>query len=273
MKYKLIFSDFDHTLLRDDFTVGERSISAIKEYVARGGNFVVCTGRMSSSLDESWRRRLGIADERIPVVGFQGSYIADRDGNVLHCDYVSSENVIRVLEKAEQLGVYAHTYDADYVLIEKENQINLDYNRFTGSPLKAVGRLVDYVKAHPDVKYIKLLMVIPPERTDEILAEYRAMGLKDVFYCMSSATYLECVSSHGGKGNGLKRVADLLGVPMSDTIAIGDNMNDIPMIERAAVGVAVENARPEVKAKADFVASRNDLDPIADVIEKYGFIE
>ena len=42
MKYDLIFSDFDGTLLRDDLTVGQRSADAIKDYIARGGSFVVC---------------------------------------------------------------------------------------------------------------------------------------------------------------------------------------------------------------------------------------
>ena len=80
MKYKLIFSDFDGTLLRSDGTIGKKSADAIRDYVRRGGNFVVCTGRMNSGINEKWCRHLGIDGERIPFVGFQGAYIESRDG-------------------------------------------------------------------------------------------------------------------------------------------------------------------------------------------------
>ena len=69
MKYELILSDFDGTLLRNDLTVDKSVADAIRGYINRGGHFVVCTGRMAKSMD-GWLDYLGIGGQRIAVVGF-----------------------------------------------------------------------------------------------------------------------------------------------------------------------------------------------------------
>jgi cof-like hydrolase len=268
MKYDLIFSDFDGTLLKDDFTVGRRNADAIKNYIARGGHFVVCTGRMSSSIDP-WKEFLGIGNQRIAVAGFQGTHISDTSGRLLYCDYVNPDTVYKILKKGEELEVYTHFYDSDTVYIREENEINLEYARITGAPLKVVGNLADYISAHRDLKVIKIMVVVEASRADAVKAEYAAMGLDGVQFYMSSDVFLEFVSSVGGKGSGLKKVAEFLGVPMSRTIAVGDNQNDISMIKAAGLGIAVSNAREEVKQAADYVTVSNNEDAIAEVIEKF----
>lgn len=107
MKYELIFCDFDGTLLRNDFTVGEKSVKAIKDYISRGGNFVICTGRMSRSMD-GWLDYLGIRNQRIAVAGFQGTHIADTSGKLLYCDYIDPDSVYKIMELGKRLGVYTH---------------------------------------------------------------------------------------------------------------------------------------------------------------------
>lgn len=268
MKYDLIFSDFDGTLLRDDFTVGQKSADAIKEYIARGGNFVVCTGRMSSSIDP-WIEYLGLGGQRIAVAGYQGTSISDIEGNLLYCDYIDSETVRKVLLIGERLGVYTHFYDDKWVYVKEENDINREYARITGAPVKVVGRLVDYLDANPKLCVIKVMVVVDESDADRVYGEYAKATLSGVQFYFSSANFLEFVSNRGGKGSGLKKVAELLGIPMEKTIAIGDNMNDISMIEAAGLGVAVANARPETKAAADYVTVGNNDDPIAEVIEKF----
>lgn len=268
MKYDLIFSDFDGTLLRDDLTVGQRSADAIKDYIARGGRFVVCTGRMSSSMDP-WKEFLGIDKQRIAVAGFQGTHIADISGRLLYCDYINPDTVYKILKKGEELQVYTHFYDADTVYVREKNEINLEYARITGAPLKVVGNLADYISAHRDLKVIKIMVVVEASRADAVMAEYDGMGLEGVQFYMSSDVFLEFVSSVGGKGAGLMKVAELLGVPISRTIAVGDNQNDISMIKAAGLGIAVANAREEVKKAADYVTVSNNDDAIAEIIEKF----
>ena len=70
----------------------------------------------------------------------------------------------------------------------------------------------------------------------------------------------------------MKFLCDYLGIPMENTIAAGDERNDIPMLETAHIGVAMKNAKDEVKACADYITQRtNNEAGIAEVIEKFLF--
>jgi hypothetical protein len=71
------------------------------------------------------------------------------------------------------------------------------------------------------------------------------------------------------KGNGLRELAMLLGIHLSETIAVGDNLNDLDMLSTAGLGVAMGNATPEAKAQADYVTGSNNEDGVAQVIERF----
>ena len=268
MKYELIFCDFDGTLLRNDFTVGEKSVKAIKDYISRGGNFVVCTGRMSRSMD-GWLDYLGIGKQRIAVAGFQGTHIADTSGNLLYCNYISPDSVYKIMELGKRLGVYTHFYDPDWVYVEEENEINREYRRITSVPLKVVGDLCKYIKSHPDLKVVKAMAVAPADKLDEVRAKYEKLVINDVQFQYSSDNFIDFVSKNGGKGEALRKVAAFLNVPIEKTIAMGDHQNDVSMLKAAGLGIAVANAREEVKKAADYVTVSNDEDAAAEIINKF----
>jgi len=72
------------------------------------------------------------------------------------------------------------------------------------------------------------------------------------------------------KAASLERLFDIIGVDKADTVACGDGFNDMSMIEYAGVGVAMANAKDEVKAIADVVTEKtNDEDGLLEVVEKY----
>ena len=75
MKYKLVASDFDDTMVDDSLVIGEKTKSAIKTYIEKGGRFLLCTGRMISAI-LPYARELGLHGE---IVGYQGTVIADID--------------------------------------------------------------------------------------------------------------------------------------------------------------------------------------------------
>ena len=71
------------------------------------------------------------------------------------------------------------------------------------------------------------------------------------------------------KGAALEKLLEILGARWEDVICCGDGYNDISMIERAGVGVAMANAQPEVRAAADYVAPGNDEDGLVWVIDRF----
>ena len=81
---------------------------------------------------------------------------------------------------------------------------------------------------------------------------------------------MEYIKKGTGKGDGVKKLASILGIDISDIICVGDERNDISMVTVAGVGVAMANARPELKAVADYVTENdNNHDGIAEVIRKF----
>lgn len=72
----------------------------------------------------------------------------------------------------------------------------------------------------------------------------------------SSGRYIEFNNISTDKGTGMLKLAEMLGIKPEETIAIGDNSNDLPMIEAAGVGVAVRNANEQVLSKADYICKR-----------------
>ena len=71
-----------------------------------------------------------------------------------------------------------------------------------------------------------------------------------------------------GKGNGLKKLCSYLGLMVEDSIAVGDSMNDISMVEAAGLGVAMGNADLRLKARAKLIAPTNDEDGVAYLLNK-----
>ena len=86
----------------------------------------------------------------------------------------------------------------------------------------------------------------------------------------SSREYLEIVPKGVNKGAGMIKFCELMGIPLSCTIAAGDENNDISMIRAAEVGCAVANGLDQVKAEADYVTSRdNNQGAVAEIIERF----
>ena len=269
MKYKMIFSDFDGTLLRDDLTVSEKSKEAIRNYVKRGGKFVLCTGRMPNPMVR-WIKEIGLEDMSIPVVGFNGAVDMDKDGKYLHSESIDHDVALKIVKKVETLGdVYFHFYGEDWVYIEKEHPINTQYVFFTGVKCKVVGKLSKFLEDNPSFRPIKILTVIKPGQEKMMDEIFDNMDLPGVFHIMSSHEYYEFCPVTAGKGRGMARVAKKYGIPLDEVIAIGDNQNDVAMIKAAGLGVAVANARKETIDSADFVTLSNNDDGVAHVIEKF----
>jgi len=266
-RYKIIISDFDGTLLRRDCTVGERTKNAIKAYIDSGGVFTVCTGRMLKSILPEVKK-LGINEGLI--ASYQGAVISDiATGNILRHEYYSAEEAELVLSELEKKNLAVHMYTLDGLFVNYSDERLRAYEE------------VCHVKAEfcPDLKrklienklrVIKFLAVVAPEEHDGLISSLQNI-LGEKYYVTASAKFLAEVLPVGqNKGEAVKFLASYYNVDINDVIAVGDNLNDLPMIEAAGLGIAVLNAAEELKMQADLVAASNDDDAVGKIIEKYG---
>jgi len=81
--------------------------------------------------------------------------------------------------------------------------------------------------------------------------------------------FVEGIPLDVSKGHALALLADHLGLPLEETIGIGDNDNDLELVERAGLGVAMGNASPALKAAADYIAPPVDNEGVVEIIERF----
>jgi len=113
------------------------------------------------------------------------------------------------------------------------------------------------------------MMIDEPEILDKAIARIPA-EVKEKYTVLKSAPYfLEILDKRVNKGTGVKSLADALGIKPEEIMTLGDQENDIAMLEYAGLGVAMENAIPSVKEVANFVTKSNLEDGVAYAIEKF----
>ena len=124
-------------------------------------------------------------------------------------------------------------------------------------------------KMDPNTQFLKVMMIDEPAILDQAIARI-PQEVKEKYTVLKSAPYfLEILDKRVNKGTGVKSLADVLDIKPEEIMAIGDQENDIAMIEYAGVGVAMDNAIPSVKEVANFVTKSNLEDGVAFAIEKY----
>ena len=264
MKYKIIASDFDGTLLRSDRTVSRRTVDAIARYRSLGGLFTVSTGRMFGSIQRSLFQ-LGMQDVNVPIIAMDGGIIQESiSGKVLASYPMPRLQVAEFCQECEKLGCYFHIY-TDKLYVEKANDINRDYCAVTKIEMHEVGKLSRFVRENADLKILKVL--IADDNAEKLLDVFKDR-YEGIQFFMSWSTYLDGAAVEAGKGNGVRKLADMHGIDLSQVIAIGDSMNDISMVSEAGLGVAMQNADDRLKKHADIIAPSNDDDGVAYIIEK-----
>jgi Cof subfamily protein (haloacid dehalogenase superfamily) len=201
-----------------------------------------------------------------PVGCINGGGIYDFEKNeylwsqTLPCDV--SALVDAVCEGVPGVGVQMNALDKIYFC--RENERMAKFRSFTGAP-NIVG---DYRTL--DVPVAKVVFGSDSEEEINRIADilYSHPRSAEFDYIRSERTLYEILPKGSSKGSLLPRLAEILGVKMSRTVAIGDYNNDVSMIKMAGVGIAVANAVEEAKAAADIVTVSNEESAIARIIEE-----
>lgn len=264
MKYKLIATDFDHTLADTPILPTKRAISAIKAFQEKGGIFTVVTGRMTHGIVSN----LGEVTPNAPIVSYQGAEIYDvQKQQIVETWRIPTNNAIMLLKDLKSKFCPINLYCDGKLYLEKEYSFSRMYCDVNNINFNLVPDLVELVKEN-NYQPPKILATVSAEEAKEL---EKTLGEKyrGIFtITRSSATYLEFTDASVSKGNAVKRLAQLKNVPMEQVVCFGDSTNDISMIEQAGLGVAMGNAMPEVIACADMVAGNCENDGWAEFVEK-----
>lgn len=244
--YKLLALDIDDTLTKVARQAPDEIVAAVNRAREAGIRVMLATGRgyFASSCIV---KQLEITE---PVVNYGGAIISDPvDGHVIYSTDVSNELVQSVLSDAAELNIHAHIYQQDTVIQEEPDEYGTRYTALLGMPHEIDPDLRK--KVWNDVP--KILMMTTEEKAAELIPMFQEKYKGQLKVSGSSKGFIEVNNPLSHKGAGVKWVAEYLGIPQSEVVAVGDNSLDLEMISWAGLGCAVDNAKPEVKAAADMV--------------------
>ena len=270
INYALIVSDFDGTLARSNGEVSEKTKSAITRYVAAGGKFAISTGRMPAAI-LARAKELGLVGA---VCCAQGSVIVDiQSEKILLEGRIPNDVAVQICEAMQARGLHIHVYD----LWDYYSNMDDDYLAYYESVVKTKAGLVldkpmsEFVK-ESGMRPFKILAMVNPKDNERIRLDLEKENFAGCEVTRSSSLLVEVGNATYTKGTSIEFLSTLYGIDAQKTIAIGDQINDLSMIKQAELGFAVKNADETLKANAITLDKSNDEDAVADIIEKYGYI-
>lgn len=268
MKYKMIVSDLDETLLGSDRRVSEKNREAIRKARELGVRFVPATGRGYSSirgtLDE-----LGLREkEQEYVISYNGGAVTENKGErLLHFEGISFEKAEELFYRGLSYDVCIHVYTKEMVYVYRLNQNETDYLNGRMEVQEFFMDNLDFLKGQ---EIVKILYVNTDYSYLKQIEEDLKNITQDLDVSYSSNRYIEFNQKGVNKGSGLLFLAKLLKIRPEETIAVGDNFNDLSMIQAAGLGVGVNNTVPDMKPLCDVILNANcDQGAIAEVVERY----
>lgn len=267
MASKILFTDIDDTLLNKDKSISQENREAIRQLLEEGHYFVLVTGRPIAT-GKIVIKELGLTQPGCYMAAYNGAVIYDcAAGRILSENTLPMDVVKELIDEAHKEGIYVQTYQRDTILTE-------EYGKELGHYLSnAVMRyqIVDDLYSSLDREPNKVILIDVED--SERLQRFRdghghLEGRSNSFF--SRDEFLEYCPKGINKGSGIKYISSFLGIPMENTIAVGDERNDIAMVQTAHIGVAVKNAHSDLKEIADYITERdNEHGAIAEVIGKF----
>jgi Cof subfamily protein (haloacid dehalogenase superfamily) len=262
VKYRLVVLDLDGTARSrlHGITPGVRAAVAAAQRT--GVRVCVATGRMWRSA-EPWVRVLG-ADS--PAILYNGGQVLDfAHGRVLYERRLPREGARAALALARRdPEVQPHLYLHDRVYVERRHPLSDAYAADDGLTYEVVPSLDALLVEDPH----KVLVIGSPERVRALQAAVREATLP-VHAVQSEPVYVEFLPPGASKGTALEAMLERLEIPAAETVAVGDNWNDLEMIEAAGLGVAMGHAPEGVRARADHVCGTADQEGVREVFERF----
>lgn len=257
---RLIATDLDGTLLREDGGISPRTRAAIGAAQAAGLIVVFVTARPPRDV-------AAIAEH----AGITGMAVCS-NGAIVH-DLSTGET-----HRHERLcSTLARDLAAELRLAEPGISFATEHGHRIGLEPAFPNFFADTVHHHPPVidhvdqlladELTKLLIHHPDHHVEVLIERIRGHAGSRAEVIWSGAPFIEIATPGVSKGAGLAAFCDSLGIAAAEVIAFGDMPNDIQMLTFAGRGIAVANAHPEVIAAADEVTASNEDDGVAVVIE------
>jgi Cof subfamily protein (haloacid dehalogenase superfamily) len=261
--YRLIAIDVDGTLLTSAHALSPRVRAAVRAARGHGIHVALATGKLLRSV----AHLVDALDLDGPQIACNGTVIADaRGGTPLRFWPLDGPPLSRALQAVRtadpELGIAWYTPDAIYA-DAAPGPLDEVLAAYHEPPLRHVAAFAGDLPTPA-----KLLVTSSPDRLAALRAAVTPHLQGVVQVVTTTPDFLEFFNLQANKGVALRAVMDLVGVPPSQVLALGDGENDVPLLRAAGCGVAVGNAVPALRAVAQRIVASNDADGVALVVEE-----
>ena len=274
-KYKLIALDIDGTLADSDGKITTRTKEVVHRVAQTGATIVVATGRRFITAKP---RVLQLEFPEVLLAAHNGAILKRLNGELLHHQLLPCAVAKKVVQIAKELGlhpvVFEGTQDSADLFVEDYGDELDDWERGYLQENEAYLRRVDNLASDLPGDVIEVISVVSAEKAHEVAAIFQTRlngQVKPILVIINNGQLAFLGLSHAkvGKDLPLRYLAEQMGIPPSEILAIGDNYNDLDMLQFAGTAVVMENADEALKQQGFYVTASNDADGVAAALERF----
>lgn len=270
IKYKLLAIDLDKTLLNNNHQISKRNHSALKKCKEMGIYVILASGREVETIDR-FSDELGIYD---PIIACVGAIVCGekKQGKreLLYHKPLPIGIVDEVMEYTKAMGWCLTVHYPDKILALKQDKYTDIYHNQTGATFTFVD---DFYEIIAGGQPTKLIIVVDADIRENVYLQFLQKWGDRANITKTNPEYVEVNAKGVDKGVALIELCKILDIPISQTMAFGDNYSDLPMLAVAGKKILMDNASEDIKSdlKARFddliIAPSNEDDGVAYIIE------
>lgn len=241
---KLVATDIDGTILIPEGEFTQEVKDCVRELCEKDIKVVLVTGRMNAAATRI-AKDLGL---KTPVVSYQGGLVVE-NGKKLYERYLTENQVDRVLKWAKEVNIHINLYNDDVLYSERENY---EIQRYCNN-LHTEHTVKPFCEIEKN-KINKLLAIdySNPERISKYEKELPLM-FPDLYIVKSTPYFLEFSNPEASKKCAVEFLQNHWGLKKEEILTIGDQNNDIALLQAGGLKIAMGNATEELKAEADYI--------------------
>lgn len=266
MAYKVLALDIDGTLTNSKKQITKRTKDAVARAALGGVKIVIASGRPVQGI-RAFANELELDKNDGYILSFNGGrLISCRTGEVIHDVKLPLEYLPEIYALSRKYNVNLMSYEGDDLITENPDDKFLAIEaRINGLGIKKVDNLVEHI----NFPINKCLMLGNGDYLAGVEKKVHAALSDRMDVYRSEPYFLEILPKGVDKAKSLESFLKIIGCSRKELMACGDGFNDLTMIKYAGLGIAMANAREEVKACADYITAGNDEDGVALAIENF----
>lgn len=269
IEYKAVAMDLDDTLLTSDLQISEETKQTLLQCQKDGMHVILASGRPIYAI-EKYAKELELEKYGGYIVGLNGAAVRDcKAKRMIMQRNLPMEYIKMLYNLSVENGVYIHTYVGDEIVTPQNNQYTEVEGELTGMPIRETE---DFVKA-VNQEVVKVLMLENPEYLRNVYEKLSHELGDKLSLTISKPYFLEIMDKGIEKSAALLHICNKLGIKTEQLIAFGDSYNDLSMLTAAGLGIAMGNAREDVKKQSDYVTDGNNEDGIAKALWRFVYKE